>query len=173
MTAETLASAPLMRSPQDCDWTQIGELMRVEFQHEFDLGSWLDTAKSLAGAHKAGLWCRVMAARDTVIGFVSLDLDSPHPSIAKLAVHKEFRHRGYGERLMKAAEEEARARGFAKVCVAVVKVPDRTLLNWYKNRLNYFRDPQFLRCSLRPRDGFKPIPVRILSKRLTRLVPSA
>lgn len=99
---------------------------------------------------------------DRVIGYVSLESERPHKTAAQLVRYPEFKGQDLGERLMRAAESEARRRGWLRLHVAVMTSRER-LIKFYK-KLGYRETG--IDAGLKGRDGFPDIPLTIMSKRL-------
>lgn len=65
------------------------------------------------------------------IGFIAVEkVDTTLYYIERLAVLPQYRHRGYGERLMKFAFEYIRANGGTKVSIGIIN-KQTVLKNWY------------------------------------------
>jgi ribosomal protein S18 acetylase RimI-like enzyme len=158
-----MTAAATIREPCDDDWPQVAELLRVEFQYEFDAGGLPQmTAEELAARHKTGFWSRVVVLGDRVIGYVSLESKRKHKTAAQLVRHPEFKGQGLGERLMRAAEGEGRRRGWLTLYVAVIASRDK-LIKLYEG-LGYRETG--IDAGLQGRDGLPDIPLVIMSRKL-------
>ena len=77
------------------------------------------------GAHFLGL-----SLADRLVGLVAVKIRGMQCHIEKLSVLPVYRHRGYGRRLMDAAQDYARERGCRQASIGIID-ENRILKGWY------------------------------------------
>jgi GNAT superfamily N-acetyltransferase len=122
---------PTIRAPREDEWEQLARLLRVSFQDEGpEIGGTIDTAESVSGLRRYGNQLFLMELGARLVGFVYLDIE--RKAAFKLAVDPEFRNKGYGRKLMEAAEKRAQALGWNRLLVGVMD-NKQSLLTYYGN----------------------------------------